>query len=129
MQIGLYESSIQPLVAGDFNINAGCQMIFSFNLVDSLKFCVIQTNLERQDFALRCHISVDPGDTSVDSYRPLISFWGVRRNDIIKHAARTPSSPVLGDAVDVELLPGVYHLNVLNLTNSDNSFSIIVYSA
>lgn len=126
MLIGPYESSIEPFQAGKYSVNPGCQKIFTVTVTDSVKFCVVQMNTERQDFSLRCHISVDPGDTSIDLVTPLVSFWGVRRSDIIKHELTTGSSSA--GFIAIPVAAGTYHLNVLNLSNAHNDFAIITYS-
>ena len=73
MLIGLYETTIEQTdTGGDYDVAPGCQFSFELNLTDSIEITVLQMGAD-QDFSLRCHISKEPGGTSIDLSTPMVS--------------------------------------------------------
>lgn len=128
MLIGLYETTIEQTdTGGDYDVAPGCQFSFELNLTDSIEITVLQMGAD-QDFSLRCHISKEPGGTSVDLSTPIVSWWSARRVENFKHVLWTSSEPATGliPLHKVQLEPGTYYLNVLNMSNELNEFRVIL---
>lgn len=110
----------------DFVVNAGQQMVFQLPVALYARVSVLQTPAS-QDYSLRCWFATEPGGSSIDFYRPMLSFWHSRTSRVFTHTLFTDVVPV-GDVLDysIKVEPGIYYLNVINLTNVKTRFKLLV---
>jgi len=79
-----------------------------------------------QDLSIRCHISHKPGGGSVIENPPNAASWhlsGLQSDAVVLYDVSTLEEPEW-NAIKIGLMPGRYWLNVLNLVNESNTFSL-----
>lgn len=126
----LYPTTISP----DPNVD-GFHIIPSGNLfcfpvvleADSLKHIMVVhvAGSANQDFSLRVWVSVEPGDRpAVET--PYYIIWYANRNDAEITTIYDEANDAPAFNTTVPLPPGNYTVNVLNLVNRENAFTIVL---
>lgn len=112
---------------GFVNILEGQLVCIPVEITSQLHLTTIHT-VPVQDFSIRCWLSQQPGGTGVDPRAPVIGYWHPLRLVLNGFSFLTPGTiSSLREPVpfySLEVKPGSYYLNCLNLINERNQLAI-----
>lgn len=123
-----YPFTIQTLEpSGSYKVGPGCILSSKFEMTpESLLTIMMIKPALTQDFSLRCWISRYPAGTSIETIKPIVSFWHPDRvvmHSICLHTTEEGLTESNIQNYNLQTVPGTHYLNVLNLTNLSNLYS------
>lgn len=121
--------TIQDLTpGGTFQLPPGTMLSSQFTLgvSDSLTVNIVKMG-SSQDWSIRCWFSREPAGPSIELVKPILSYWNPNRIGLFFVCLHTTPEPTSQESYPTYSMrapqPGVYYLNVLNLSNEPNAYA------
>lgn len=123
----LYPTRLITETTPNHNYKIPNNSLYAFALTigddEAKNIVLMHTALDRQDFSIRAWVSRDVAGSEVVFIPHSVSFWHPNRSphEIITIFDKNMTVPDVSAPLGLE--PGDYFLNILNLSNAENSFS------